>query len=138
MKRRVAGRWAVLSIPLAAAVLLASPASAHVATGYADSFYGQCDGNVTISDELIGSPGKIEAWGGFACPSKIPWAGQMTLQVFKNGVKVSEVKKSANGTTDHIDATLTNSAGTQRWRAQLTLFRPGFASTIISTGEIPS
>ncbi|WP_144420344.1 hypothetical protein [Micromonospora haikouensis] len=125
----------------AALVLFSStPAMALSSTGFKDSFFNQCDANVTIDDALVGSPGKIEAWGGYVCPTGSTWAGTMTITIKRNGVAVKKTDKAANGkeSSDSVNAAVADDAGTQDWQATLTLFRPGFSQTLIATGVIPS
>ncbi|MEU8409351.1 hypothetical protein AB0C19_24410 [Micromonospora sp. NPDC048842] len=136
--RRKAFRVGVIAAPLAAALALASPASAKSSTGFADDFFPRCDANVTVADDLVGSVGKIDAYGGFFCETGREFSGTMTLQLFKNGAKVSEAKKGVNGNGDSLGITVSNPVNPQDWRAKLTIFRPGFSSTIIDTGTIRS
>ncbi|MER7894564.1 hypothetical protein ABTX15_32845 [Micromonospora sp. NPDC094482] len=141
MATRTASRMLLCTAVSTALILVASsPALALHSIGFKDNFFNSCDANVTIDDALIGSPGKIESWGGYRCPTGSTWAGEMTIKITRNGVKVKEVQKSINGSvsSDSVNATVADDAGTQNWQATLTLFRPGFASTIISTGVIPS
>jgi hypothetical protein len=134
-------RWlTALAVAGAVVVGAAAPASAITSSGHHDNFFYSCDASVYISDTLIGSPGKIEAWGGFSCAGHY-WGGRMTLQIFKNGQQVKEVIKDvAKGAarTDHIDGWVANSSGSQRWSAKLWLFRPMSGTTLIATGEITS
>jgi hypothetical protein len=118
----------------------ASPAHAETSSGHHDNFWYSCDASVYITDDLIGSPGKIEAWGGFACNRQY-WGGVMRLRINKNGAKVKEVTKNVPGgaaMSDHIDATVANSPGRQNWSATMWLSRPGMDTLVISTGVIPA
>jgi hypothetical protein len=123
-----------------AGLLLATtgPASAATAIGTADDFFQQCDASVYVTDSLIGSSGKIEAWGGFVCPQSFKFVGQVRIDL-KNGTKVVKTDaKNVNASTDSVNATVTNSSGVQSWHADLKIFRPGFDTWIVSTGVVKS
>jgi hypothetical protein len=118
----------------------AAPAHAETSIGVHDNFFFSCDASVYITDSLIGSPGKIEAWGGFVCDRQY-WGGVMRLQIRRNGSKVAEVTKNVPGgaaMTGHIDATVTNISGRQNWQAVMWLSRPGSGTVVVSTGVIPA
>jgi hypothetical protein len=139
--KRKAIRWLSAAALASAIIAVAgSPAYAETSSGHHDNFWYSCDASVYITDDLIGSPGKIEAWGGFACLRQY-WGGVMRLKIRKNGATVKEVVKNVPGgaaMTDHIDATVANSSGRQNWSATLTMSRPGMDTLVISTGVIPS
>jgi hypothetical protein len=132
---------ALLAIGGASATLLAmtaTPASAATAVGIAEGFFRGCDASVYVSDDLIGSAGKVEAWGGFVCAPGRTFVGQMRITLKKGNTKAKEHAKNVNGSTDHVEVTVANSAGKQDWHADLWLFRPGFPATIVSTGVVRS
>lgn len=134
--------WKAIGIAGASGALVlivASPAAAHTSIGDKPNFFLECDASVYITNELVGSPGKIEAWGGFVCPSNLKWAGDLRLQILRNNAVVrNEQKHAPQSSSDHIDATYDNTVGTQNWQAKLWLNRPGFDSTLITTGVIPA
>jgi hypothetical protein len=127
-------------VGVAATMLLATtgPAAAATASGIEDNFFNQCDASVYVSDSLIGSSGKIEAWGGYSCPTSFKFVGQIKIEL-KNGSKVVKVdQKNVNASTGDVNATVVNKAGRQRWHADLKIFRPGFDTWIVSTGDVNS
>lgn len=138
---RTTKSWATVAIAGATVTLMAvtaAPAAAATATGVADSFFNRCDASVFISDTLTGSDGKVEAWGGFSCPQSLKFIGQIKIEL-KNGTKTVAKKQIAvNASTDSVSATVVNSKGKQRWHADLKIFRPGFDTWIVSTGDIKS
>jgi hypothetical protein len=122
----------------AAVVAVAAPASAATAIGTADNFFRQCDASVYVSDDLIGSAGKVEAWAGFSCPQTYPFVGQIRL-VLKDGTRtVKSVGKNVNASTDSLSITVPNAAGAQNWHADLLIFSPSLAQVIVSTGVVRS
>lgn len=134
----------VVAIAMASAVTTvvvassAVPAFAGTAIGVADNFYGDCDASVYVSDEVVGSAGKVEAWGGYSCPSTFTYVGQLKIVLYKNGVSAGSSAKNVKGSTDSVSTTATNTSGVQSWRADLTIFRPGSDSVIVSTGVVRS
>lgn len=137
-KRRKLTLVAALAAGMVTVLNLASPAQAQTSTGVKDDFYYSCDASVYITDDLIGSPGKIEAWGGFSCAQQY-WGGTMRVEIWRNNVKVAEASKGiASAMTDHVDATTNNASGTQSWQAKLWLARPLSDSVLLTTGVIYS
>lgn len=134
--------WKAIAMTGAAGTLVltvASPAAAYTSVGEKPNFFLECDASVYITDELVGSLGKIEARGGFVCPGDLKWAGDLRLRIYRNNTEVKSVQKHApQSSSDHIDARYDNPVGTQNWQAKLWLNRPGFDSTLIVTGVIPS
>jgi hypothetical protein len=128
-----------VSVGAALVAATALPAHADTAIGVADDFFAQCDANVFVSDDLIGSDGKIEAWGGYSCPQSYKFTGQIKI-ILKDGSKrVGKPKaKGVNASTDFVGITVANKAGKQKWHADLWIFRPGFDATIVSTGVVQS
>jgi hypothetical protein len=130
----------LVAIGVTVCLLLAitPPATAATAMGVLDGFFGRCDASVYVSDSLIGSPGKIEAWGGYSCPQSFKFIGEVKL-VLKNGnAVVQETQKAVNQATNDVNITVTNSPGVQNWHADMWIFRPGFDRWIISTGMVSS
>ena len=140
MKARNALRWLATAAASTALILsVASPAAAQTAIGLKDDFFFGCDASVYISDSLPGSPGKIEAWGGYSCPSPTKWAGSMRIKIYKGSRVVAEAAKgTGEASTDHVSVSASNASGTQEWRATLWLFRAGNPQTLIATGVISS
>ena len=132
---------AALAVFGACATLLAAtagPASAKTSSGIWDDFFVQCDASVYVPDSLTGSPGKVEAWGGYSCPTSFKFIGEIKLQLKNGNTAVKTDQKNVNASTGDVNATVTNSSGTQNWHADLTIFRPGFDSWIVSTGIVAS
>ncbi len=136
--RKLVAAIAVTSASAALLVATATPAAAATAMGVADDWFQLCDASVTVTDDLIGSPGKIEAWGGYSCPTGFRFEGQMKITLKKGNTKAKEHAKNVKGSTDHVDVTVNNAAGLQDWHADLWLFRPGMDPVIVSTGEVRS
>src|SRR5215218_2224026 len=100
MTRRIATPIAVAATAI---LMAASPASAATSSGVQDNFQFSCDASVYITDSLIGSPGRIEAWGGFSCPNPQQWGGVLEVEIYRNGVKVaSGIKNSDFTSTNHV------------------------------------
>ncbi|GGK90759.1 hypothetical protein [Mangrovihabitans endophyticus] len=129
---------AVAGVATTAVIASAQSAAAKTATGVAENFYAQCDASVYVSDDLIGSDGKIEAWGGYTCPSSFKYHGQLTLTLKDGTAIIGQQKKAVNDSTNHVDVTATNISGYQDWHADLQLFVPGSPQTIVSTGVVHS
>ncbi|MCM4083644.1 hypothetical protein [Paractinoplanes hotanensis] len=136
--RRSATALAVAGASTTILAVSAAPAAAQTAAGVADNFYGSCDASVYVSDDLTGSPGKVEAWGGYTCPTSFDYVGQLRLTLRDGTATIGTDQKAVNGPTDHVDVTADNVSGVQNWHADLWIFRPGYDPTIVSTGEVRS
>jgi hypothetical protein len=127
--------WATMSLLLATG----GPAAAATAIGEQESFFNQCDALVFVSDTLIGSPGKIEAWGGWACPQSFKFVGELKIELKNGNALVKNDQKASRGlSTLDVNATTDNISGLQNWHADLKIFRPGYDTWIVSTGVIRS
>lgn len=117
----------------------AGPAAAATASGEQENFYNQCDALVYISDTLIGSPGKVEAWGGWSCPQSLKFVGTLKIELKNGNAVVKKDEKASRGdSTLDVNATTNNISGVQNWHADLKIFRPGYDTWIVSTGVIRS
>ena len=115
------------------------PANAATASGEQLNFFNQCDALVYISDTLIGSDGKVEAWGGWSCPTSFRFVGELSIELKNGNSVVKKTQKATRGaSTLDVSATTTNSSGKQNWHADLKIFRPGYDTWIVSTGVIKS
>lgn len=139
MRKRLTWIATALVVPTAAVLGLASPASAATVTGLQNDFYSNCDAIVMASDALIGSPYRIEAWGGFSCMQPTVWGGDMRITLYRDGAKVAENEKHVNEIfSGEISTGTDNVPGTQRWKVDIWLFRPRMTPALVSTGELLS
>jgi hypothetical protein len=137
--RKIVAAVAVAACSAALVSATAVPAAAATASGVADNWIGQCDASVYVSDDLIGSAGKIEAWGGYVCPTGYHFIGQLRITLRKGKTTAKTYGKNVQGDSHHVDVTVPNAAGNQDWHADLWLFRPGMSDAIVvSTGVVRS
>ncbi|GIH07099.1 hypothetical protein Rhe02_51660 [Rhizocola hellebori] len=129
----------VAAVAMCIAVVQA-PAMAKTASGVDENFWAGCDASLYVSDSVIGSPGKIEAWGGWSCPSPAVWGGVLTIDLYRNGTKVASQAKNYDkfAATGHGEVTATNIAGSQNWYAKLWMSGAIYAEVRITTGTIAS
>ncbi|MED7931950.1 hypothetical protein SMD20_47550 [Nonomuraea sp. LP-02] len=129
----------VLAAAVAFMLATQSSAIAQTSTGDLENWVGNCDAVVAISDDLIGSPGRIEAWGGYSCSNPQKWGGVLRIQIFKGSQKVAD--KVANwplGTTGHVETSVANTSGTQAWYAKMIISSTMSQGGTVRTGTIYS
>lgn len=118
-------------------LVAATPAHAADTGAYRDNFNGRgCDAQVYVSDTT--TSGKVEAFGGFACPSRVKLIGHINVFLFKNG---KQVCKNGHGynleSTAHAQCAVTDSSGSQKWKARIQLVTPDSSGGVsLTTGEI--
>ena len=118
-------------------IATATPAYALDAGAYRDNFNGRsCDALVYVSDTT--SSGKVEAFGGFSCPSNVKLIGHLTVVLYRNGTQVCSSGHGYNlVTTDSEQCAITDNSGNQRWKARLRITTPDTTGGVnIVTGEI--
>jgi hypothetical protein len=115
----------------------ATPALAADKGAYRDNFNGRgCDAQVYVSDTT--TSGKVEAFGGFSCPSSVQLIGNVTAILYRNGKEVcSKGRHFSLASTSHAECAVTDSSGSQKWKAKLRVATPGTSGSVtITTGEI--
>jgi hypothetical protein len=141
---RVTGNtWKRAAAAVAAATGLAvsAPAAAQAATvsGEVHDFYYSCDATVILTDNLAGSPGRIEAWGGWSCPNPTQWGGNLQITLYRNGAKVATTSKNFGlSVSDSVGVSVPNPSGKQNWKATIRFSATLSGGATVNTGTLSS
>jgi hypothetical protein len=119
------------------ATVAATPAQATDIGAYRDDYNPSgCDAMLYASDTT--SSGKVEAFGGFNCPTSAKMTGSVTVKLFKNGSAVCTKSVSYNlVSTAHAECAVTDPSGNQNWKSWIQIL-DAYGLRSFYTGEMKS